>query len=1469
MPRRAKKGGVQPSPEDEDDIGLVSTDDELDPNKEYHVEAVLSERPRAGGGLEFLLKWSQFPFGECTWEPDWNLEPGVKDMWEARKKKIAAGILEPFDLREYEEANLEYLRSKLARHDRRNAKRRRLGLPETRWRWDDDDDESAGETGSVASAGVDAPGADTSKGADDSSFTEDYSPVDHVVRHGETSTKASKFRHQESPKNPEPTPEPARPPNGLRRTSAGSTPEQDVQQWGGERPNMTESQASHPQGKPEGQTGYQGTARKKALQQEDPMKSPHTAVKASETTQNRPQPAQSQPSSGSTATTAQKSNLSMKRSRETRPAVNVFIGGKTRKPRQSLGQAMSDTTKTPNLFTNASKIWKAELRGRDNDDRAPELSSIIGTLFDISRGPKSGPSSLQTTEDHTQEQDLRDEPASLAMEMDENTTLQPAPGQTTDGDTTQPGEQDFAAQEGPPKKKKRKSVRFLSEDISPTAGEPVDFSILSTAAGTPTATAEPDHGKERELFAHRSPPPNSTAEPPSVLKSLSLVEYRQRPTQSVVKAVRLGPDGSSELQVTFNGVSKDTTQTLSWLAQFLRNESLHFRYTCLAKTFITQMQTLGQGYNLGDGTITSEQYESVLESVAERLISTASALYYFRPGEEYVVVLFPIKSDEWKSDALGVEPISPGVASLGYMILSSAAPFIPLQRPLSATDNLGLDVNSTPPAALVFKTLFNMEYSKLLPGPSKKEDATHYFFLIFPPSKSEMLTCICAWLRACQPQCRIYTSQQDGAWLAFLSKVSTATKVAPAAGVVIFHEVTTWTIRRFPDLVSLLNDALHYTFWCFSDPSQSPSLFSPPEALDGPTDRVGMGLSRCFPHRTAILITPSFIVSEPRRAFQIFDWFIAKKSADSQVKLVTCWDINAYLYDLAVEKSVERDALLRGQSDGVKAELEASLRGLTTKDCQCRFMTAQIMSDMMDRAQDRNASYVEHGESGPVICADQSIDPNDEQSLVNWFGWWSTMRMDQFRKFRVVGTSNSSDKPDVRRSVRTISIPEYSATTVNDPDRVAGMKQENEQAKGVAERPHTEANGNVVQLDATTPGPGRPPVDTLWQFKSKKFASDGFHDLTAFLSDLGIHHKKSNKKPLLTLYKFPVSWLDFDMADHLGNYTGQYRRFTEWFKFALPFHVLRCYVGLFYTIEEEWDPAVIPRNHRKRHPWVLVYRPVNLHRQPFKACELIIWDCKAAERFPGGQTPTESGLLYMQRKAIQFVREHTKEKNPFLELQQVWLGGFKPLEGFDSPYPLDQTAEFLQRVADDIRGHLPAPEHAMPAGGFKKITVQQDEPQRHSVGHAAPPGGSFAQPEPMNIDCEGSSLVDQPMDMDTPIPPFNSKCDSSRAESTRIIFHPPRGSGMPPGAVSKCRNHLHEQARVVRLRDPGAKTMEYEFRPTMAWYQEQGDEDRAFGHILVGPWEVLFKVLRLPESWGTTAKVEGHGQGHELMRDAV
>ena len=1418
----------------DDDISLTSTvPDEFGSDDEFVVEDILAEewRPDRNEWL-YLVKWADFPLKDASWEPESQMGVGSQLMknWEDTKAQIDRGEKEAFDIKAYEEARAAARRESEERHRRRNAKRRRLGIPTTRR-------PSQGGTEKKLS----------SESSSDDEASEDSYVDDSAAGRANESRKQGKQRTTKaSPAKPsgtavsvsvpatESSTEARKSKTEPRRQSLSATKQQTQKAEAPAQSKKTNSAAPTPaasRNRPERptSTGYQGTARKapiKSLSSASTVTTGHSSLTSAASTSK-------------TGFTARRSAV---------PSTNIFTGGKITKQRIGLKDAMSSSTKTPKLFEKHHYRRLAELKGREKEDLPPDPSKV--KFFDIRTGPTAP--GKRTSQDISSAQPLPApavQPVQAAQPVQASVITaspEPLPNPIVE-EFSKPTVQD----EAPPPKKKRKSVRFLvDEDDNDSffVQEPEPMDVDDSAKGNHTTGVQNTAVRPR---LHSPPAPPSADDLPAPVKKLSLADYRgsKTLTQSLDKKLVLG--SSTTVDVTFHGLPRDTPS--QWLASFLQHEVLEFKHTCFSQTFIVKMGAL-VGLRLSEGTITSKDDVSTLEKVAEHLRSGLIGLYYQHP--EHHVLIYPTKCEEWNGVSLGQDPTSSSDVALRYLVFSTDLDcanmlrYPKLSKELDEGYHPPTDYTVPDPDTRVLRStlterLFNFKYAKLLASNPTQPDA-HYFFLAFPESRETTLLAIYHWLRACNPDCRIYTSDRPGSWEAFRAE-STGQGVS---SVVIVHESLAWSIRRFPKLYSYL---LTYRdeYWVFSEPMRAQLLYpSMTNVVAAPGD---CRFTRIFPHRTAILLTPSFLVSEPERAHELLNWFLGKWAKGFDYRLVTAYNVYEYMHELAVEKSKARNELRNdGNLKSTEVAFAENLRGLSTEECTAAFLGATLASELHYVRERRGGLYGAEEDNSSLIYADPSIDPNDEQSLVNWFGWWSTLRVDQFRKFHVVGSSPTIGFQGSKRGERFIQIPKYTPVTLNDPDAVLEVFQKKEEIIGSPSMETTiEAKPEVPQQTSQPDRQSQPP----WAFKSNLINGENIQQMVDVLERLN-NSFKDQKKPW-TLYKFPVSWLDFDMADYFGDgYNSLCRRIVEWFAFPWSFvdqsripWGWNTFVGFFYTITEDWDPKKPPGSRTpRRHPWIAIYRPVRPHLRPFNSgTELLIWDCAARDKFPRpDQQPTESGLLDMQRRLIQYIRENDHNKNPGLPLERVWLGGFDPLPPeSETPYPFDATMEYLRLALNDVRYYLPAPDGAMTQRGFRRVRLASDE--HGSGGHNSNrrAGGierrSFADSEaddvPMDLDSPGSDDDYTPPDADVE--------GSEDQENTRIIFHPPRGTKMQPGQRSRCANRLHEEARLARAHDKRATVMRYQFVPTLEWYALQQAEGRSYEHINVDSWERIFNYLHI------------------------
>ncbi|ORY64232.1 uncharacterized protein BCR38DRAFT_210006 [Pseudomassariella vexata] len=1323
---------------DDDDISLTSAIVDAE-DKEYVADGILAERPdeKRPGQLEYLIQWEDYPLDQCTWEPRENLSEGLHGQWEEQKRQVAAGNWIPFDMQLYYDAVVAESRIYAERHMRRNAKRQKLGLPLT-YPFPPDF--------------VPAPSVSTeSRDGSEWSSSEDPMELDQVDPGRAAEAPSPKGIKPTIPKGTKGIPSTTAAP-GQTKVGAGRAPEV-------RRRSASSDSPAKSAGRTGTITGYQGTARKPSLPEKAPAR-PAAVV-------NKP--------------TNKSSSLANKfKATRTRPqpkpvlsrvaAAPVSKVNKARTRRKTLGQVMMDPTKSPKNFSSMRIMNMARKRGIELNDAAPSNPSDIPANFLLTGDQPKKSQSLN----HPKEQPPKDvdEFSERPKSSTVNTTENSVP---------------FS---GP--KKVQKSVRFTEDSYDSLFDEPMDID-------------DPQGQPDTESPASR---------PSATTRKLSLANYQGRSaeksaTQAVMKQVSFGSQGSQEIRVMFHGIRRGDRP---WITQFQTDEKLHFRTVCTSENFLSQYffappaaarESKLSGGKLEPVPVTER---TALETVAKNLSRMSLGFYLTR--EDYSILVYPGQCEAW---ACLSDPASPPEVGLCYLIFGSN--LSPRHHaPLSAA--ITAYTTGDPNAADVVKMVLNrfsfMNYSTLLPS-AKVTRGQHVFFLLFwnpcrvqnvpsqdqfwNPSQGLLARIFSLWLRACQPNCRIYTNEKDGNWRRFLDSTN--------AGAVILHEPATKNIRKIPRLWEAVKNGAH-NFWNLSSSSLDPirganAIGDSPDSRVAVTLPAQLKLSIIFPRGRAFLITPSFAISEPARLCMFLDWF-RHKMKSAQCVLVACADFPSYLHTLALEKAYERDEFIRENSTDLMVELLASEKGLGETDVYDRVQAWKSLRALMD-ATHHGFGLDETSEGiRKTVWADDLIDPNDEQSLVNWYAWWSTTRLDCYRKFYVIGSSPSG----IKKAHRTARIPNYTPDTINDPDAALAYLTESQEASNAAPGPAS------VQVAV---------VDAQYVFKSRILRNDNARDFKEILTELD----KKCYGSFFRLFRDPIAWYNTEMMDHFQDkdMRSHFKTFRDWFAFPTRFHQkFNTFIGLFYTIETDWSGENDDR-HSPRHPWLAIYRPVNAHKlyPGYAAMELLIWDCAAKDRFP--DQPTIEHLLPMQKRVIDFVREEAPKRFPDYHLERIWVGGFNvPV---DAEFPVDVTVMSLEEMMGNARRWLPPMEDRLQRAGWKKLI----EGPAHQVPGRA---NDFFITAPLPFPTGSRETAGFP------------KCASDTLEPGRVIFHAPRGD---QSGRSACTNSLHDAARMERLKDPNCMTFKYEYKEhTLAWYHDLRKEGRAYSHIHVDMWDRVFEDIR-------------------------
>ncbi|KAI1404109.1 hypothetical protein F4819DRAFT_448693 [Hypoxylon fuscum] len=1418
--------------DDDDNISLTSTvyedDDPENVDKDWVVEDLFAERPHPDrpGQMQYLIKWENWPMDQCTWEPEEHLGPGLLLEWDDKKKEIAAGQRLPFDIEIYNTA----LRERDERHARRHAKRKRLGLlltepeplessvqkpftadrstsePSTADPFTSEPSTAEPVVAEPVAAGPSAavvaedeldpratqehPAAALVAEAESNSravqehpavavVAEDKSDPRakaqeannndpghinlqkmepkkvikqkdiHVIQYEGPKAKANVGQNAKKKKPPpiQPSKQPSKPPQPI--PAAKRTP----------------SNTSN-DGKASGtMTGYQGTARKPSI-------STNTSSAS-----KRP-PAQPPKISSSLASKFSGKKLTATRTRPLAPAnpappVNVFTGGKERKKRTGLGDVMGDSSTAPRAFKNMRMMNIAKKRGIEKKDTAHvELSSIPSSFILTDHKNK------RPKEDSTKA-NVPSTPASAPVSAPpESPAMVQSPMAISPGDSS-------AA--GPAYKAKRKAVRFNeAKDAAP------EDELMTDVVDN---IADPIINGKDDVDFPSADSGSVRASSPSAPKRLSLTNYYQRgQTQVVSKKAVFGKLGSDPIRVVLSGI---TRQNQPWLSAFIDQETLNFDAICVSYNFMSNRPALiGEILSVGVVESASKEILAALTNVAEHLRRGSYGCHLVT--EQYSILVYPSRCQGWDELSNDIDK-QQSESPLRHMIYKSPidARLYPPTSTTRAAARLR-QIDQGPLCRVLIQDLLELDFSQFLPQHPKERDK-QVFMLLFPEREMQVCNMVKVWLRSWQPDCRIFSCEIDDSWPKFHEAVR-----AGQAGTVIFHEDVSASIRKIPRMLQMIENKRCYTFWDLATGQYNPPRF--PSDVSSTIAPGTLQMTRLFPHGRAFLITPSFALSDPIRLCQFLEWF-KYYCHNPHYLIMACADFPEYLKAVTLEKEREREAICAREKDNpVLEELLAGL-GLGKADLKARFQAWEILQDIMEQFGDEETSE----EIRKVEWITEFIDPNDEQSLVNWFCWWSTLKCDHYRKFSVLGSNNSK----IKAAYRKIDVPAYTAEAVGDPDVALAREDQQRRAREVAEdeRGFSQdvlANPGPTNSASTT---STPVSRTAPVFQSNMFKSGRAMELRGWITDLFI---RSRPAPWVRLHANPVSWLNVAMADRFGDPRCEYDTFKNWIGHAPKLsNGINTWYGLFYTIDQGWNPLVAPNSY-ERHPWIAVLRPINPHHKTFmyKEMELFIWDLSAHDRRRA--SVRSSLLLNMQRRLVDMVREEIPLRNSHFFLDKVYVSSMTDLVYKQGDNTLDITCQWLQKMMVEGKTWLPPFESLLPDRGW--IELQQSDWR----------GG-------MAVSSSASSPAPQQTQ------PFLRNA-SDENKFPRSIWHAPRPNAKV--GKSKCVNHLYEAASEARMADKSCQKIKYQYRSTLDWYHDMKAEGRDSSHVHVDSAERILHQLR-------------------------
>ena len=1419
---------------DEDTISLTSTVVSYhESDEEFEVEDILAVDNGEPPNRRYLIRWEGYPLYRSTWEPEVNLTEAVMDKWIQKEAQIRNGQLEPFDVQSLQNDRALRAEQKLDRQRRREKKRKNLAAAESQNR--------RGSAGSAfGMVGGNEDNDSSSEAIEDNTLPE-MSSWTTRKRVRQTIFGAS-LAVTQTELNPRP-PTKLQPPLKQiksQTSKASTTPAdaEDTQSKPKTPANATSIQKAvmmgkTPQSSKPASSAQISTRPVSSAQQnktsvckvsthsstkfigEGPFAAAESQAAPQSSLLPRPQPRRypSQSNGGSQAA----SGASKAPNTTGQPILSRRSRGVTSEMAADLKASKKPTAKRSNSIqpslTNVFAGGKVRKSRVNVIDKLKDFSKLKGPAKHFSSAHAMRTCELKQRQLNDTHVPFHKLPASLREpsyrahhnEQDDSDLFStPGPKLESQG----PAEIETRP------KTKQKSVRFYDDPVRTT-----DDDVMMA-------------GEEHVILADELMP--LTNEQMDIDSSNEIIKY------SVVGSL------TEPFELAFEGVSLD--KSVPWVRALSEMDILSFNEVCYAsRAHLPCLNFVPQFH----GSIRVNSSESRFEDIMERLRLGHCGL--LMRCNEFAILLYMATSEEWTtilrapSSALSSEIDT----ALRYSVLES------IGEPLYSDEFKLQNVlgNDLPDLLSIY---FGWKLDNVLPSPGSQERQA--FYLLFPESKSEKrlatLSAVGQWICANTARFPIYSNHSPGAWQAFLNH---------GMGTVIIHHSCLCLVRHVPSLAEILCASGRYKFWVLDELAGSDSaVLVTPHDLQKPR----LGLSRIFPDGAAFLLTPSFVLTEPKATLDILTWYrshcVERKKDGPCWHLVTCSAFQNYLLQLCEQDREQNDtqSKMYGRTDRA---FEESRHHISLEFIAMRYESVTIIDWLSSPSH--NGYLKDHANF--LIEAPPEIDVNDEQSLINWFGHWSLLNLARYRQFYVLGTQAKTGTPwDVELASTVIKMPKFGRLTVADPDIALAKERlipNHWEMEPDLVRGSEQESASISPSNALVPKTNRQHLTTAFSKQdttkqpsgtSLMFTHDGATKLRSKLK--GINQRHLSSKVFWHLYNRPTSWDGKDMQEHFEmNHVDQdsnYERFQDWWSHVYPFgkmfskRFFNTYMGFFYTIDSQkpWTSDQFPKGFMPpRHPWIAVYRIEKAHiRSEWKShrhCELLIWDPYASRRFMHPKKPTLHEFPDMQKKLCQWVTEKTGYLNEGSVLNRIWYGGFVRPEG-DSSNPLDLTMETLDLMAKDPKRYLPPVDKVLVDRGWQITDVKSAPAQPPSPAPPAPPH----KPPPSRLPTLPPEVPGESMEVDVEEIEAPYTQDELVDPDLKMVVHPPRGKAFNRRKrVSKCRNSLFDKACRVLTLKARAKMIRHEYRPTMEWYQVQMREGRGYSHIKVLDWDSFRKELHI------------------------
>ena len=489
-------------------------------------------------------------------------------------------------------------------------------------------------------------------------------------------------------------------------------------------------------------------------------------------------------------------------------------------------------------------------------------------------------------------------------------------------------------------------------------------------------------------------------------KNISIDDYKKRKgyVKSInarAKVLYFGREASQSIAVDFGQFSEDEQV---WKTSFASLDEIRLDRFCLAQHFQAKQDALIKTIHCL-GSLTTDPNNPEATQIVNNLVTElrlhsggiiAQCPHFF--------VLVYASMEEWKFlDATSKFPST----GLRYLIFTSTET-LPKLDPPKEQDNWTISKYRR----VLMKKIHDLSWSRLLA--MNPRHSRHHFYMFIPPCNNRTARLLLSLIKEVSPDYKVYNSNTAGSWDFFVNSPSIKSSI------IFIHESMICEMTDLPGLWTLIHDnrGRVNTFWYIVDKPMRNDVFDLPPG----TNPGQLTAARLLPHGHCIFLTPSFLVAEPERALQLVRWFRQKaRNAPAYLyKLVLCYKGREYLHDVGEEKLDEQDDHNLRNRDNPGREAEEAALGLSWKTNEARFLLhAEIRDILMEPAADA-FSYQYQDDSvdenrSMILWCPSCFAQDDEKNLVSWFAGWAVTRMDQYRKFTVIGTDYSSHLRAVRK----------------------------------------------------------------------------------------------------------------------------------------------------------------------------------------------------------------------------------------------------------------------------------------------------------------------------------------------------------------------------------------------------------------------------------------------------------------------